>query len=60
MIYSSGFDTDYTNNFTATSLFKAQTSFLAVGALQMLAGLSSLAIGLLLGFICGKFIGLFY
>ena len=60
MIYSSGVDTDYTNHFSATSLFKAESNMMAVGGLQMLAGLSALVIGVLLGFAAGKFIGLFY
>ena len=60
MIYSSGVDTDYTNNFSDTSLFKMESNMLAVGGLQILAGLSALLIGVGLGFVAGKFIGLFY
>ena len=60
MIYSSGVDTDYTKNYSQGSLFQSGRSYLAVGGLQMLAGLAALLIALILGFITGKFIGLFY
>ena len=60
MIYSSGFDTDYTNNFSSTSLFKAESNMMKAGGLQMLAGLCALGMGILFGLAAGKFIGLFY
>ena len=60
MIYSSSVDTDYTNNYSNSSLFKSGRSMMAVGGLHILAGLVALALGLILGFISGKIIGMFY